>query len=137
MQSGESQRLELGDLLALAELTLGRNASELHREIDIAAAESALAAPFAGVADRAFYPDPIDRAAICCSRLVRNHPLVDGNKRVAYVTLRYMLLAAGFDLQLPDRDKDEGAVAIERLAARDLSEADFAQWVRDQVTRAD
>jgi prophage maintenance system killer protein len=34
-----------------------------------------------------FYPDLIDKAAVVCARLARNHPLPDGNKRVAYLAL--------------------------------------------------
>jgi prophage maintenance system killer protein len=29
-----------------------------------------------------FYPDVIDKAAVLCVRLARNHPLPDGNQRV-------------------------------------------------------
>jgi death-on-curing protein len=50
----------------------------------VALAQSALAAPFAGLGDYELYPTLADKAAIYCSRIVRNHPLVDGNKRTAY-----------------------------------------------------
>jgi death-on-curing protein len=58
------------------------------RVIDVPSAESALAAPFAGFGELDFYPDPAVKAAILCSRLVRNHPFPDGNKRVAYLAMR-------------------------------------------------
>lgn len=68
-----------------------------------------------------------ERAAVACSRLVRNHPFVDGNKRVAYAVLRMMLLSVDLDLQVAD--KAEAAEQVERLASRELSESDFAAWV--------
>ena len=32
-------------------------------------------------------PDLVDKAAVLCVRLARNHPLPDGNKRVAYLAM--------------------------------------------------
>ena len=40
--------------------------------------------PAAGVD---FYPDIVDKAAVLCWRLARNHPLPDGNKRAAWAAL--------------------------------------------------
>jgi death on curing protein len=54
--------------------------------IKIPLAESALAAPFANFGGEDFYPDPIERSAILASRIMRNHPLPDGNKRVALIS---------------------------------------------------
>lgn len=83
MNAGENQQLGIGDLLAIAERVLGVDAAELLRDVKIGPAESALAAPFASFGGQDFYTDPVQRAAIACSRLVRNHPFTDGNKRVA------------------------------------------------------
>jgi death on curing protein len=81
-------RLTNGDLLLIAEAALDTDAERLMRVIDVPSAESALAAPFAGFGELDFYPDPAVKAAILCSRLVRNHPFPDGNKRVAYLAMR-------------------------------------------------
>jgi prophage maintenance system killer protein len=35
-----------------------------------------------------FYPDFCDKAAVLLVRLAKNHHLLDGNKRAAWVTLR-------------------------------------------------
>ena len=51
-------------------------------------ADSALHAPAAGFGDDDFYPDFVDKAAVLLVRLARNHPLPDGNKRAAWVSLR-------------------------------------------------
>ena len=45
-------------------------------------AESALHAPAATVGDAEFDPDLATKAAVLCARIVKNHPLLDGNKRV-------------------------------------------------------
>jgi death-on-curing protein len=45
-----------------------------------------LHAPAASFGDREFYPDFCDKAAGLLVRLEKNHPLLDGNKRAAWVT---------------------------------------------------
>ncbi len=103
----------------------------------IASAESALAAPFATFGGVDFYPDPAERAAICCSRIIRNHPFPDGNKRVGYECMREMLDRDRIPWPRPSEDVDEISETIKALAARELSEADFVAWVRARTGRGD
>jgi len=60
-------------------------------------ADSALHAPAAGFGDTDIYPDFVDKAAVLLVRLAKNHPLPDGNKRAAWVSMRMFStgLAAG------------------------------------------
>ena len=51
-------------------------------------ADSALHAPAAGFGDTDLYPDFVDKAAVLIVRLAQNHPLPDGSKRAAWVSLR-------------------------------------------------
>ena len=74
----------MADFLVKPEDVLGLDALDLKKVARISLAESALAAPHAGSGDVDFYPDMAQRAAILCSRLIRNHPLPDGNKRVPF-----------------------------------------------------
>jgi death-on-curing protein len=127
------ERLSIEDLLLIAEAVLRVPAEGLARATRLDAAGSALAAPFAagaGASGRERYPALADKAAILCSRLVRNHPLPDGNKRVALLAM-LELVARNHGVWLPPAGgQDEIAATIERLAARELSEAAFATWVR-------
>ncbi len=125
-----SHRLELSDFLLIAEGVLGIPAEQLGRHVRIPAAEAALAAPFAGLGGISFYDDPVERAAICCSRIIRNNPLPDGNKRVAYECMREMLDRGGVAWPRPREDAEEIAVKVEGLAARRISERDFVRWVK-------
>ncbi|HSS05349.1 MAG TPA: Fic family protein [Solirubrobacterales bacterium] len=124
-----SHRLELADLLLIAEALLGEPAERLASIVLVASAESALAAPFATFSGVDFYPDPVERAAICCSRIIRNHPFPDGNKRVGYECMREMLERDGIPWPRPG-DVEEIAGTIEALAAREISERAFVAWVR-------
>ena len=66
-------------------------------------------------------------------RLVRNHPLPDGNKRVALLAM-LELVARNHGVWLPPAGgQDEIADTVERLATRELSEARFVRWVQGRV----
>jgi death-on-curing protein len=127
------QQLTIEDLLLIAEAVLGVSAERLARAAQLGAAASALAAPFATEGTRDRHPELADKAAILCSRLVRNHPLPDGNKRVALLAM-LELVARNSGIWIPPYGGQEKiATTIERLATRELSEAAFTVWVRGCV----
>ena len=75
-------------------------------------------------------PDASDLAAAYAFGIARNHPFVDGNKRTAWMLARLFLLANGVTLQF---DKQDATRTVLRLAAGEISEAEFAQWLRERV----
>jgi death on curing protein len=87
------------------------------------------------ISGRGVLPDPVERAAILASRIVRNHPLPDGNKRTALLCMLIALDEAGYYL---GASQDDRAEAIERLAGAEppLSEPDFVAWVKANVAQA-
>jgi len=131
-----SNRLEIAEFLLIAEAVLGVEAERLARAVRIPAAEAALAAPFASLDGVPFYADPVERAAVCCARVIRHNPLPDGNKRVAYECMRELLDRAGVAWPRPREDAAEIAAKIEGLASRRVSESDFVGWVRLRVDQA-
>ncbi len=93
-----------------------------------------LAAPAAAYGGKEFYPDVATKAAILCSRLARNHPLVDGNKRVAFLCMIEFLERNRKTLRVAGkREEDLLLDAIVGLAAGQTSEADFARLIADCV----
>ncbi len=86
-----NEQIDLAEFLLVAERVLGVDAKALKSAAKLDTAESALAAPFMGFGDTLFYPDPTQRAAIVCSRIIRNHPLPDGNKRAGYLCMLIQL----------------------------------------------
>jgi death-on-curing protein len=129
-----NEQLDLADFLVIAEHVLGVDAKALKLAAKLNAAESALAAPFMGFGDTLFYSDPAQRAAIVCSRIIRNHPLPDGNKRTGYLCMRMQLEAAGLMFDHPDGDQDKTADVIEALAASTMPEEDFVEWVKARTS---
>lgn len=78
-------------------------------------------------------PDAAALAAAYAYGIARNHPFVDGNKRIAAVVSETFLLLNGFALGANDA---EVVVAILALAAGELSEQELADWFRHHVTTA-
>lgn len=91
---------------------------------------SALARPqnLAAYGDPA--PDLAALAAAYAHGIARNHPFIDGNKRVALVAARTFLLINGADLEASQEEK---YVTFLRLAEGGLSEDELAGWLRGHV----
>jgi prophage maintenance system killer protein len=70
--------------------------------------------------------DVLALAAACAHALTRNHPFVDGNKRVALTVAGVFMELNGFRLEASEQ---EAAHATRALSARKLSEAEFANWL--------
>lgn len=127
------RRLLLVDLFLIAEAVLGEPAQRLFRTVSLWRVESALAAPFVRVGEVELYPDPVERAAICCSRLVRNRPFPRGNRQIACLCMRELLDRAGFSWSFSTEDEREAEEMIRALEAGTLSEENFVSWVRSWI----
>jgi len=71
---------------------------------DMGLLKSALAMPSTGVGDDYFHADLFAMAAAYLFHIVRNHPFVDGNKRVGAVAAFIFLALSGVDLDAPEND---------------------------------
>ncbi len=130
--------LDLGDFLGIAELVLGLSAEDLAHVSRLELAESALHAPAAEFGDVEFYPDMAVKAAVLCVRLAKNHPLPDGNKRVAFVCVVEFCLRNGLTWTPPpgDEDGEASARAVLDIAAGLGDEqvvAELAAWIRERT----
>lgn len=76
-------------------------------------------------------PDLADLAASLAFGLARNHPFIDGNKRTTHVCYRVFLRLNGGELIATDEEKYAAMIG---LAEGSLSEAEFAQWLRERIT---
>jgi death on curing protein len=87
--------------------------------------DSALARPLNTVAYG--QPDVADLAASYGFGLAKNHPFVDGNKRAAFLAVGLFLYLNGYLLTASQADATRAVLA---LAAGEIDEAQFAQWIR-------
>lgn len=122
--------LTLAEGLIISEAVTGLKAATLVHVARVDLLDSALHAPQAGFGGVEFYPDPIDKAAVLAVRIARNHPLPDGNKRLAWQALTMFLALNGWSLHAPIEDAVSTVLAI---AAGELNEEGLAAWLRERV----
>jgi death-on-curing protein len=77
-------------------------------------------------------PTIFDLAASYGFGLVKNHPFIDGNKRVGFIVAVVFLELNGYRFQAPEA---EAAVRTLALAAGELSGVEFAVWLKANSRR--
>ena len=92
--------------------------------------ESALARPKNLVAYAA--PELADLAAASGVGLIKNHPFVDGNKRTGFLGVGLFLGLNGYRL---DATQADATLTVLAVAAGDLDENAFADWIRAHSRR--
>ena len=129
--------ITLAEYFWLAEQVTATEAAVLVKAARVELADSALHAPAAGFGDQDFYPDVIDKAAVLTCRLAWNHPLPDGNKRAAWASLVMFLDLNNVTWDPNPPNVDDAEAAMLAVAAREVDEAWFADWLRERVRVAD
>lgn len=76
-------------------------------------------------------PDDCALAAAYAYGLAKNHPFLDGNKRMAAIACETFLILNGRSFTIGEEEKYPVYLA---LAAGEISEADFAEWLRVNTT---
>ena len=71
-------------------------------------------------------------AAAYAFGLAKNHPFVDGNKRIAFMTMMIFLRRNGIRFAPHQAHATKMMLA---LAAGEVSEASLARWIRDNWTK--
>ena len=89
---------------------------------------SALAMPQAGFGDMYAHADLFEMAAAYLFHLAKNHPFLDGNKRVGAVASRVFLALNGIVLDMPD---DEAYDLVIATAEGRATKPEIAQAFRD------
>ena len=95
-----------------------RNPEGLHSALDRASNKLAYHDPA---------PDIHDLAAALAFGIARNHPFVDGNKRMAFIVSFMTLRMNGWYLDAPEQKATQIVLALAEGAA---DEAAFADWLR-------
>ena len=122
--------LTLAEALVVAEAVTGLDLTTLSRSPRIDLLDSALHAPQASFGGQELYPEFIDKAAVLAVRIARNHPLLDGNKRLAWSCLVMFVMLNGYQLIVPP---DHAVSTMLAVAAGEVDEAALALWLTDRV----
>jgi len=114
---------------------------ELHRRVvelsggshglrDLGALQSAVAQPQMTFGGTDLYPTLADKAAALGFSLIRNHPFVDGNKRIGHGAMETFLFLNGHEISA---GVDEQEQIILGVAAGTRNRESFVAWVRDHI----
>ena len=93
---------------------------------DIRALESAINQPRVTFNTTDLYPDILTKAAALCFFLVKNHPFIDGNKRIGHAAMEIFLILNGFEIEA---SIDEQEKLILELASGKMDREEFTTWL--------
>ncbi len=62
--------------------------------------------------------------------LIKNHPFLDGNKRIGFVTMNMFLLVNGYEIEVPE---PELIAVMLQVADGTLDESGLVEWLRSVV----
>lgn len=118
---GPVEYLDLDDLVDLAERLLGPTAIR-----DVGLLGSAVARPQTTAFGADAYPDLWAKAAALLLSIVKNHALVDGNKRLGWLATAVFLYINGIDVSVASND-DVYELVMEVAAASNQTVAQVAE----------
>ena len=94
--------------------------------------DSALALPRQTFGGRALYPRVHHKAGVLLRSLIKNHPLIDGNKRLAMATTALFLFMNGRILLPSSNEMVRFALEVAE-SEPDMAWQDVASWIRSNT----
>lgn len=88
--------------------------------------DSALSNPFQSFGGEELYPSVQAKAAQLCYGLVKNHAMLDGNKRLGTHVMLVFLALNGYELAYSQKELSDTILA---LAAGEIHADDLLQWI--------
>lgn len=118
--------LTLGEMLELHQRIIGQTGGGPVLR-DIGLLESALAQPRVTFEGQELYPTLLEKASALGFSIIRNHPFLDGNKRVGHAALEVFLFLNGYEIIAPVDEQER--IALD-LAGGNLTREQFTEWLR-------
>ena len=88
--------------------------------------DAALKAPLQTFDDCELFPSILDKATRLAYGLIKNHPFIDGNKRIATHAMLIFLSLNGMMLSYEDEELID---IILKVASSQANESDLYQWI--------
>ena len=123
--------LSLEQALIIAAEVTGLPVETVARSARLDLLDSALVAPEASFGGQEFYQGFEAKAAVLCVRIAKNHPLLDGNKRLAWMCLRMFCELNSY--RLTSTDDDAVAFMLE-VAAGTIAVDEVTQWLHVRLS---
>jgi death-on-curing protein len=121
--------LTIDEVLELHRLLL-KQSGGAHGVLNQGAVESAVAQPQMTFGGQEIDPRLGEKAAAHGFSLVKNHAVIDGNKRVGHAVIDTFLVLNAHELQA---DVDEQEQVILSVAASTMGRDDFTRWIRQHL----
>ena len=123
-------RLTKSQVLAMQHALIERYGG-VHDIRDEGLLDSALQAPFQTFDDQDLYPSLLEKAVRLGHGVVKNHPFLDGNKRIGALILLVFLDLNGVSLEISSEELAQVFLAV---ASRELNAEALLQWVREKAS---
>lgn len=88
--------------------------------------DSALSNPFQSFSGESLYPSIQAKAAQLCYGLVKNHAMIDGNKRLGIHVMLVFLALNGYELEYTQKELSDTILA---LAAGKIGAENLLKWI--------
>ena len=98
----------------------------------MASLESAVAQPKMTFDEKDLYPSLSDKAAALGYSLIKNHPFIDGNKRICHAAMEVFLVLNGYEIDASVADQEK---IILQLATGKMERAELVHWPKDHMVR--
>ncbi len=92
--------------------------------------ESAIGQPRMTFSGNDLYPTLGEKAAAIGFSLIKNHPFVDGNKRIGHGAIELLLGMNGFEISAPVEEQED---VVLRVASSEMSREEFTDWLTQKV----
>ncbi|CBN56960.1 MULTISPECIES: type II toxin-antitoxin system death-on-curing family toxin [Kamptonema] len=92
--------------------------------------ESALAQPRMTFGGEELYPTIIEKASALGFTLIKNHPFLDGNKRIGHAAMEVFLVLNGFEISAPMEEQEK---IILQVASSAIARDEFTEWLRCHI----
>lgn len=127
MPSSEVQFLSLDEVLEIHTVLIERFGGP-PGVLDLGLLESALYRPRSG-----YYADLVEMAAAMFESLIKNHPFVDGNKRVAFFGTDVFLRLNGYKFEVEARSAHRFLMDLFETESCDLEH--LRPWVSESIRK--
>ncbi|MDI7211228.1 type II toxin-antitoxin system death-on-curing family toxin [Leptospira santarosai] len=72
--------------------------------------------------------NPFDLAASLCIGIAKNHPFIDGNKRIAFMATYVFLGLTGYIIEVRE---EEVVSTMRKVASGNINETNLSIWLKD------
>jgi len=121
--------LTLGEIVSLHRRLIEQSGGS-HGLRDLGALESAVAQPRMTFGGDDLYPTLTANAVALGFSLIKNHPFIDGNKRIGHLGMEMMLVLNGREIHA---EIDDSERVILGVAAGEIDRAEFLEWLESRT----